>query len=395
MRIALLGAGIIGQAIVKDLADGEDVEEILVGDVNAAAAQQAAAAAGERGRALAIDVTDRKTTAKALRDVDVVINAVQYRFNLDVMHACLDAGVHYLDLGGLFHMTRKQLELDDAFRRAGLTAVLGMGSCPGVANVQTGYLASRLDTVTSVHIYNGSHPLADDPLNAPYSIETILDEITRPAMVFRDGRFVERPPLSEEEYVLFPEPIGYAKTHLSLHSEVATIPLSLKDKGIREVTFKITFFGYSERALRQLQFLAELGLADREPVEVPGGRVRPRDVLVSVLRRQAAARSASQPASPPAGVKAIMTVAEGTREGRPARLTLTTFAGPHPRWGISGGKLLVASPPAIVARWLADGTIHDPGVHPPETVVPPRPFFAALAQRGAWTREAVELFLNE
>ena len=61
-------------------------------------------------------------------------------------------------------------------------------------------------------------------------------------------------PLSEEEYYLFREPVGWAKTHLSLHSEVATIPLSLADKGIRECFFKITFFGYSERALRQMQF---------------------------------------------------------------------------------------------------------------------------------------------
>ncbi len=394
MRIALLGAGIIGKAIVKDLADGTDVEEILVGDVDEVAARTAAAVAGERGRGVRVDVTDRAATVRLLRGVDAVINAVQYRFNLDVMHACLEAGVPYLDLGGLFHVTRKQLELDDVFRRAGLTAVLGMGSCPGVANVQVGYLASQMDRVESIHIYNGSHPLADDPLNAPYSIETILDEITRPAMVFRDGRFVERPPLSEEEYVLFPEPIGYAKTHLSLHSEVATIPLSLKDKGIREVTFKITFFGYSERALRQLQFLADLGLASTTPVEVPGGRVRPRDVLVAVLRREAATRTESASGTPK-GVKAIMTVAKGTREGKPINLTLTTFAGPHELWGISGGKLLVASPPAIVARWLANGTISAPGVYPPETVVPPQPFFEALASRGAWTRKRVELFLDE
>ncbi|NPA91430.1 MAG: NAD(P)-binding domain-containing protein [Chloroflexi bacterium] len=390
MRIAMFGAGIIGQAIVKDLADGDDVEEILVGDVDEEAARRAAAAAGPRARAIRVDVTDRRATAEALRGMDVLINAVAYRFNLDVMHACLDAGVHYLDLGGLFHTTRKQLQLDPDFRRAGLTAVLGMGSCPGVANVQTGYLAAHLDTVEYVHIYNGSHPLADDPLNAPYSIETILDEITRPAMVFRDGKFVELPPLSEEEYVLFPEPIGYTKTHLSLHSEVATIPLSLKDKGIREVTFKITFFGYSERALRQLQFLADLGLADLEPVEVPGGRVRPRDVLIAVLRRKTAARAGSSSPDKPVGVKAIITEAQGTRDGQPVRMAITTFAGPHEEWGMSGGKLLVASPPAIVARWLADGTIARAGVYPPEMVVPPEPFFQALAERGAWTRETVE-----
>ena len=35
----------------------------------------------------------------------VCVNSTQYYFNLDVMRACLKAGVHYLDLGGLFHVT--------------------------------------------------------------------------------------------------------------------------------------------------------------------------------------------------------------------------------------------------------------------------------------------------
>ncbi len=47
------------------------------------------------------------------------------------MRAALQVGAHYLDLGGLFHVTGEQLELDAEFREAGLLAVLGMGSTPG------------------------------------------------------------------------------------------------------------------------------------------------------------------------------------------------------------------------------------------------------------------------
>ena len=394
MNIALLGAGIIGQAIVQDLADGDDVHGILVADVDEKAASQAARRAGGKARAARVDVSDRKATAALLRGMNACINAVAYRFNLDVMYACLEAGVPYLDLGGLFHMTRRQLELDSAFREAGITAILGMGSCPGVANVQAGFLGHRMDSVERIHIYNGSHPLADDPLNAPYAPETILDEITRPAVVFRNGEFVERPPLSEEEWVFFPHPIGYAKTHLSLHSEVATLPLTFADKGIREVTFKITYFGYTERALRQLQFLAQIGLADTHPIEIGGAAVRPRDVLITLLRR-AAPQHPQRTQDSLVGHKAIMTVAEGTTKGKRIKWTMITLAGPHVRWGMSGGKLLVASPPAIVARWLAKGALKVPGVHPPEKVVPAESFFAALAQRGASTWVRREEYLTE
>jgi len=57
--------------------------------------------------------------------------------------------------------------------------------------------------------------------------------------------FTEVEPLSEEELFPFREPIGYRKAHLSLHSEVATIPLSLAHKG-SGCEFKIHFFGFSE-----------------------------------------------------------------------------------------------------------------------------------------------------
>lgn len=323
-------------------------------------------------------MADPHSLASALEGADACINSVQYYFNLQVMQGCLRAGVPYLDLGGLFHTTRKQLELGDEFAAAGVTAVLGLGSCPGVANVQAGYLAAQMDRVESVRIFNGSTIDEGESLSWAYSVETILDEISQDAIVFRDGEFLAVPPLSEEEHYLFPEPIGYAKTHLSLHSEVATIPLSLADKGIQECTFKITFFGYSEAALRKMQFLAELGFARREKIEVDGVRVSPRAVLVAVLKESPAAQI------PPRnlGFKDIATEAQGEIAGKSVKLRLDTSAWPHERWGISGGKLLVASPPAIVARWLADRSLNQPRVWAPEQSVDPERFFSELEARG-------------
>jgi saccharopine dehydrogenase-like NADP-dependent oxidoreductase len=188
-------------------------------------------------------------------------------------------------------------------------------------------------------------------------------------------------PLSEEEYFMFPEPIGYAKTHLSLHSEVATIPLSLAEKGIQECFFKITFFGYSEPVLRKMQFLSEIGLANTEPLKVKGVEITPRDVLITLLNQAPAAQE------PPVskGYKDVATVVEGTQNGNRVTLRMDTWAWPHERWGISGGKLMVATPPAIVARWLADGRLHRPGVWAPEQVVDGDLFFAELAKRDMGT----------
>ncbi len=380
-RIVVLGgAGIIGKIIARDLA--EDVSAVIVADINLEGARAAAAALGENVQPCRVDVTDPQSLDAVLKDAAACINSAQYYFNLEVMQGCLRNGVPYIDLGGLFHTTRKQLELDKEFRQAGVTAILGMGSCPGVANVQAGYLGKMLDTVESVRIYNGATVDEGESLSWAYSLDTIIDEISQPSIVFRNGEFLELPPLSEEEFFPFPEPIGYAKTHLSLHSEVATIPLSLKEKGIRECSFKISFFGYSEAALRKMQFLSDLGFAGREPVRVRGGmEVAPRDVLVALLQR---APAANKPAENK-GFKDIVTVASGTQGGKQVLLRVDTSAWPHPRWGVSGGRMLVASPPAIAVRWLADGRLKQPGVWAPEQVIDGDAFFAELALRGAKT----------
>jgi len=380
MRIVILGgAGTIGRVIALDLV--QDVPEVVIADRDLEAASTMARRVGKGAIAAGVDVTDEKALRSLLQGADACINSVNYYFNLDVMDACREVGVPYLDLGGLFHVTRRQLELHEAFRQAGVTAVLGLGSCPGVANVHAGWLGAMLDTVEYVRIYNGSTQDEGESLAAPYAIETILDEISKPAMVFRGGSFFEMPPVSEEEYYLFPEPIGWAKTHLSLHSEVATIPLSLADKGIQECFFKITFFGYSEMALRKLQFLAEAGLADSGPIEVDGSTVRPRQVLLKLLEK--VPQTSQKPVSK--GFKDVATEVKGTKDGKPVTLRADTTGWPHPEWGVSGGTLLVGVPPAVLARWMADGRLTRPGVWAPEQVVDPIPFLDELALRGFTT----------
>jgi saccharopine dehydrogenase (NAD+, L-lysine-forming) len=397
MKIALLGgAGIVGKVIARDLAMTGDVKEVVVADLNGAGAQatvdQVAPADG-RFRAAGINVTDRAALVKLLDGADCTINSVQYYFNLDVMQACLAAGSHYIDLGGLFFTTRKQLELHRDFQAKGLTAILGLGSCPGVANVQAALAAARFETIRAIKVYNGATTDSRNSLAWPYSLFTILDEMTERPVVFREGQFLDLDPLTEEEWFDFRAPIGQQITHLSLHSEVATLPGSYADKGIQECFFKIHFFGYSEKAFRKLQFLTEVGLGAKTPVAVPAKlpdgelvpvEVRPRDLLLELLNHSPLTERGEN-----LGFKDIATVVEGTKDGRPLTVRVDTLAWPHLDYGVSGGTLVVGVPPAIVARWLAADEVGLTGVYPPETGVDAKRFFAELAQRRITTEVTV------
>ena len=192
MRITVLGgAGKMGCIAVQDLAGDRRVGEVVIADRDLAQARMVAETIGSPKITIRpVDVADHDALVGVLRGAGACLNGTVYYTNLPVMDACLEARVHYTDLGGLFHTTRRQLALSDRFAEAGLSAVLGMGSAPGVPNVQARYAADRLDTVEVIRIYDGIQPPPPDDVRFTYAVPTIVDELTLAPMVYRDGEFV-------------------------------------------------------------------------------------------------------------------------------------------------------------------------------------------------------------
>ncbi len=389
MKIVVLGgAGMMGCIAVQDLARSEAVDEVVIADLNPDNAQVVADTIGSpKISRVQLDLRNHEALVGVLRGADTCLNATVYYFNLDVMGACLEAGTHYTDLGGLFHMTRKQLELHEAFRAAGLSAVLGVGSAPGVPNVQSRYAADRLDTVESIRIYDGIKPPPPDVVAFSYAVPTIVDELTLPPMVFRDGEFVACEPLSEFEDYWFTPPLGLLPMHLSLHSEVATLPLSFRDKGLRECFFKINYWGMAPETVEKVKVLADFGFAGRDPVQVREVSIVPRDLLVSLMGGYVPPITSflEPPANqPPNWTKEIVTEVRGTRQGKAVTYRLGTLT--------VKGSLPTGVVPSFVAQWLAEGRI-DPGVYPPELALEPEAFFKELEKRGIMTQATVTEFV--
>ncbi len=155
MRFTVLGAGLMGRAVLHDLANAPETERLLIADFDG---KRAAAVARQFGRGKAkaafADVRDVRATTRLLQDTGVVVNCTQYDWNLHAMKAALAARVNYLDLGGLYYMTRRQSELDAQFRRAGLLAIIGMGGAPGVTNIMARAASEGMERVESIKVYN-------------------------------------------------------------------------------------------------------------------------------------------------------------------------------------------------------------------------------------------------
>jgi len=368
--VAVLGgAGAMGRATVFDLA--RQGFRVLLLDADLAAGRRIAARYGAGTTEVdTADACDPKALAERVKGAAAIVNCGPYVFNLSVMDAALRARCHYLDLGGLFHTTRKQLARDAEFRRAGLLAVLGMGSAPGIMNVLARAAADPLRKVTAIKVYNGGADFTkyDAPVAFGFAPATVLDEFTLAPMVFSKGRFRAAKPLSGGEDFFFE--LGLQKVHYSLHSEVATLPLSYRTKGIRECFFKIA---YDPELIAKLKFLIELGLTDREA----GARgVSPRDVLLDCFKRL----------PPPPDViddrDALSVVVEGEDARGPLEIRHDIVATPQRRPPLSAVARDTGFPPAIVTQMILAAKIRERGVLPPERCVPVKPFLAALAARG-------------
>jgi saccharopine dehydrogenase-like NADP-dependent oxidoreductase len=376
MKFAVLGAGMMGCATVYDLAQSKTVKQILVADFDFPRAKAVAKQFGAgKARAVRADVRNVSALANLLGGYEAVLNCTQYYWNLEVMKAALAAGVHYLDLGGLFYTTRKQLKFNSAFRRIGKLAILGIGSAPGIANVMARFLADQLDRVQFVRVYNGSRDFQSysDPLAFGFSIATILDELTILPIHFVKGRFESRERFSGAEPINFPKPIGKLTMRHSIHSEVATLPVSFKSKGIQEAFFKIN---YDPELIEATELLASIGLLEQESVTVGGQKVSPRTLLEHLLKLR------PQSNKTPKDIETIRVVVQGWKDGRARTISMDATTRYTNTPALSAVARDTGYPISIAAQMISAGETAAIGVHAPETAIPAREFLSRLHQRG-------------
>jgi lysine 6-dehydrogenase len=350
VRVAVLGAGgTIAPALVRDLAESEEVTALRLLDLDLRRAESVAIEHG-LGKAQARLADATSNLAEQLAGMEVLVNSASYRINLAAMRACLDAGCHYIDLGGLYHVTRAQLELSGEFQQRGRLALLGVGSAPGKTNLLAARAVRELgaDPVSISVLAAGRDLDPPEGPSFPYALRTLLDEITLPPMAVINGEAREQRPLQQGPRVDFGDPIGEAETIFTLHSEVLTLGDSF---GAPNVTFALSLAPSVLESLGKLEGASEERIAE-------------------------VARSAS----PPSGNTVSVHMVEVSAPDRVIRARSVTP--PNTAWGLGGGIVSTASAAAAAVRLLSRGSVRARGALPPERCLDPDEMFAELETRG-------------
>ncbi|MFB6082284.1 MAG: saccharopine dehydrogenase family protein [Halanaeroarchaeum sp.] len=364
---ALGGCGAMGRATAWDLAENDAVDDLLIADADIETAEEFAAELPGDVDTAYVDVTDHDQLVSVVADSDVVANALPYKFNTAVMDACLEADAHYLDLGGLYHVTQDQLEYDEAFQDADLTAVLGMGASPGMTNVAAAKGVERLDEVEAVHIRTGAKGGGE---GFAYSAKTILDELTMEPIVYESGEIQSLPALSGRETYTMPDPVGEVEGFHSIHSELATMPETFA--GVDTVDFRVAF---SPSLVNICEVLIDLDLTSETTVEFRGAEFSPREFLDWHLDRQPKPGAVEE-------WKSLRIDVHGTEDGEPAHYRYTVVVESRlDDWGLKATAVWTGVPMAVGAQVVGQGDAAT-GAKPPETVFDPGQVIDELANRG-------------
>lgn len=297
MKILLIGAGGVGSAVAA-IAQGRDFfERLIVCDIEEDRARDVAQqTADRRFQAARLDASDADAVAEFARDnaIDIILNGTDPRFVMPIFEAAFEAGCTYIDMAMSLsqrHPERplelagvklgdEQFDQTSRWQERGLLALVGLGVEPGLSDIFARYASDRLfSEIDEIGVRDGANLVVDGHRFAPgFSIWTTIEECLNPPVIWeKDRGWYTTPPFSEPETFVFPEGIGPVECVNVEHEEVVLIPRWVDCK---RVTFK---FGLGREVINVLQVLNRIGLDSTTPVEVPGGRVSPRDVVAACL----------------------------------------------------------------------------------------------------------------
>jgi saccharopine dehydrogenase-like NADP-dependent oxidoreductase len=296
MRALVIGAGGVGSAIANIASRKPFITQLVIADYDRARAEAVTSKVQDpRFIAMGVDASDSAALEALIREVapDVVVNAVDPRFVMNIFNAARNAGVNYIDMAmslSIAHPTEPynkvgvmlgddQFATDELWRKQGNYALVGIGIEPGMSDIfaryAQDYLFSEIDSVT---ILDGSNLSVDGYEFAPsFSIWTTIEECLNPPLIWRDGAWKTSEPFSGAVTFDFPEGIGPVECVDVEHEEVVLIPQQVRAK---EVTFK---YGIGNDFIEKLKTIRALGLANKEKVSYRGMEIAPRDFLASLL----------------------------------------------------------------------------------------------------------------
>lgn len=262
MKIAVLGAGMVGRAIALDLSADFEVTSFDLSKETLKQLREKNSAIQTQQADLA--QYDQYTTR--LNPFDLVVSAVPGFMGFETLKTVICCGKHCVDIS---FFPEDALQLDTLAIEKNVTVITDTGVAPGMSNLILGRCNEEME-VRNFECYVGGLPTTRKKpfeYKAPFSPIDVIEEYTRPARLKENGQIITRPALSDREYIDFNE-VGTLEAFNTdgLRSILFTMPHipNLKEKTLR-------YPGHVELIIA----LKQAGFFDEKEIEINGTKISP------------------------------------------------------------------------------------------------------------------------
>lgn len=262
MKVAILGAGMVGSTIAMDLSKTFEVTSF---DQSIEALQHLKT----RNPHIHIqqaDLSDTHQYGSLLASFEYVVSAVPGFMGYKTLEALVRLGKKIADIS---FFPENALELNKLAAENNATAIVDCGVAPGMSNLVLGYHNEQME-ISHFECMVGGLPLERNfpwEYKAPFSPVDVIEEYTRPARYKENGHIITRDALSDAELIDIP-PVGTLESFNTdgLRSLLYTLPHipNMKEKTLR-------YPGH----IRMIEALKKSGFFSKDVIQIDGIGITP------------------------------------------------------------------------------------------------------------------------
>ena len=267
-KIIVLGAGLVGNVMAKDLAKQHAVSCIDISE------QALAPLKAHNIQTTRADLTDQNTLNNIIQDFDLVIGAVPGFMGYQMLKTVIEAGKNIVDIS---FFPEDPFGLDTLAKEKGVVAVMDCGVAPGMGNIILGHYDAQMQISDYECLVGGLPEVREWPYEykAVFSPIDVIEEYIRPARYVQNSQLITKEALSDTELIEF-EGVGTLESWNSdgLRSLIDTMPHipNMIEKTLRY-----------PGCVEYLKVLRESGFFSYDEIEVNGQKVRPIDLTAKLL----------------------------------------------------------------------------------------------------------------
>ncbi|ACZ13154.1 saccharopine dehydrogenase family protein [Sulfurospirillum deleyianum] len=365
--VLIIGAGGVSRVVTKKCAMNSGVfSKIVLASRTKSKCDQIASEIKEslhvNIETAAIDADDVDALVALIENVKpaLVMNIALPYQDLIIMDACVKTKVPYLDTANYEHPDlakfeyKEQWARDNAFKEAGIMALLGSGFDPGVTNVYCAYAQQYLfDSIESIDILDcnaGDHGYA---FATNFNPEINLREVSSKGRYWENGEWIETEPVSVKMVWDYPE-VGPKDSYLLYHEELESLVQNIK--GLKRIRFFMTF---GQSYLTHMKCLENIGMLRIDEVEHKGMKIVPIEFLKTLLPDPASLGPRT------VGFTNIGCVFEGLKDGKKRKIYIYNVCDHQACYRETGAQAVsytTGVPAMIGAKLMLEGTWSGKGV---------------------------------